>query len=83
MLNLNNSDNIKPKILLIFLKKMRLTNWQTVLNTIEPQLAYSSFQNIFMQCYESCFPIKRMQSVYKSRKPWLSNGLIKSIKTNK
>ena len=22
-----------------------------------------------------------MQSVYKSRKPWLSNGLIKSIKT--
>ena len=34
-----------------------------------------------MQCYESCFPIKRMQSVYKSRKPWLSNGLIKSIKT--
>ena len=60
---------------------MRLTNWQTVLNTMEPQLAYSSFQNIFMQCYESCFPIKRMKSVYKSRKPWLSNGLIKSIKT--
>ena len=61
---------------------MRLTNWQTVLNTIEPQLAYSSFQNMFMQCSDSCFPIKRMQSVYKSRKPWLSNGLIKSIKTN-
>ena len=47
MLNLNNSENIKPKILLIFPKKMRLTNWQTVLNTIEPQLAYSSFQNIY------------------------------------
>ena len=34
-----------------------------------------------MQCYESSFPIKRKSSVYKSRKPWLSNGLIKSIKT--
>ena len=30
-----------------FSEKMRLTNWQTVLNTIEPQLAYSSFQNIY------------------------------------
>ena len=60
---------------------MRITNWQTVLNINEPQLAYSNFQNIFMQCYESCFPIKRKSSVYKSRKPWLSNGLIKSIKT--
>ena len=71
----------KTKNIADFSEKMRLTNWQTVLNTIEPQLAYSSFQNIFMQCYESCFPIKRMKSVYKSRKPWLSNGLIKSIKT--
>ena len=71
----------KTKNIADFSEKMRLTNWQTVLNTIEPQLAYSSFQHIFMQCYESCFPIKRMKSVYKSRKPWLSNGLIKSIKT--
>ena len=62
---------------------MRVTNWQTVLNINEPQqLAYSTFQNIFMQCYESCFPIKRKSSVYKSRKPRLSNGLVKSIKTN-
>ena len=48
----------KTKNIADFSEKMRLTNWQTVLNTIEPQLAYSSFQNIFMQCYESCFPIK-------------------------
>ena len=57
-----------------FPEKMRVTNWQTVLNINEPQLAYSTFQNIFIQCYESCFPIKRKTSVYKSRKPWLSNG---------
>ena len=36
---------------------------------------------MFMQCYESCFPIKSKPSVYKSRKPWLSSGLLKSIKT--
>ena len=60
---------------------MLVTNWQTVLNINEPQLAYSTFQNIFMPCYESCFPIKRKTSVDKSRKPWLSNGLITSIKT--
>ena len=60
---------------------MHVINWQTVLNINEPQLAYLTFQNIFMQCYESCFLIKRKSSVYESRKPWLSNGLIKSIKT--
>ena len=36
---------------------------------------------MFLQCYESCFPIKSKPSVYKSRKPWLSSGLLKSIKT--
>ena len=36
---------------------------------------------MFMQCYESCFSIKSKPSVYKSRKPWLSSGLFKSIKT--
>ena len=71
----------KTKNIADFSEKMRVTNWQTVLNINEPQLAYSTFQNIFMQCYESSFPIKRKSSVYKSRKPWLSNGLIKSIKT--
>ena len=33
-----------------FSEKMRLTNCQTVLNTIEPQLAYSSFQNLLYSC---------------------------------
>ena len=60
---------------------MRVTNWPAVLSITEPQLAYSTFLNMFMQCYESCFPIKSKPSVYKSRKPWLSSGLLKSIKT--
>ena len=71
----------KSKNIADFPEKIRVTNWQTVLNINKPQLVYSTFQNILIQCYESCFPIKRKSPVYKSRKLWLSNGLIKSIKT--
>ena len=71
----------KPNNIAQFSEKMRVTNWQAVLSITDPQLAYSTFLNMFMQCYESCFPIKSKPSVYKSRKPWLSSGLLKSIKT--
>ena len=33
-------------------EKMRVTNWQAVLNINDPQLAYSTFETMLMQCYE-------------------------------
>ena len=36
--------------------------------------------NDYINIYNSCFPIKTIKIGYKTRKPWLSEGLKKSIK---
>jgi archaellum biogenesis ATPase FlaH len=39
------------------------------------------FLDKFTNTYNSCFPLKKIKiSKHKSRKPWVSKGLLKSIK---
>ena len=51
------------------------------------QNAYSitMFHNIFLEIYNSSFPVKRksLKPHYKTRKPWLTNGMKCSIKHKK
>ena len=49
------------------------------MSSTETQEALSSFHGTFMKLYEKCFPFRRKQSVYRSRKPWLLDALKKSI----
>ena len=44
-----------------------------------PQSAYTSFHYDFTTMYDECFPFRTLKHGYKTRKPWLSEGLKKSI----
>ena len=54
-------------------------NWSGVLSSEDPQSAYSSFSQGYIDMYNDCFPLRTVKSGYKTRKPWLSEGLKKSI----
>ena len=64
----------------VFSSRLRDMDWSFVTNANNPQDAYTQFVNEFSKTYNICFPIKTFRSSYKNRKPWLSDGLKKSIK---
>ena len=56
-------------------------NWNTVLHNDDAQNAYTEFYNEFIDVYNNCFPVKVFKRCYRTRKPWLSDGMKTSIKT--
>ena len=64
-----------------FSSKMREMNWTCVLQNNDVQNAYTMFYNEFSDVYNTCFPMKIFKQGYRTRKPWLSEGMKKSIKT--
>ena len=47
----------------------------------EPCLAYSTFLEMVTSIYNSCFPIKKVKTKKRPlKKPWITKGLLKSIK---
>ena len=58
-------------------------NWESVLCSVDPDVAYQNVLSIYNRTYEKCFPLKIL-SRRKARlfnKPWITKGLQKSIKT--
>lgn len=53
--------------------------WNEILNANEPELAYQTFLNKFQNYYSLC-KIVKTQKVFKKIKPWITQGLIISIK---
>ena len=54
------------------------TNWETVLNECNPNLAYLQFMQILSNTYNNACPVKiRMypNNTKRKEKPWLSRGL--------
>ena len=49
--------------------------WSDVLSTEDPQSTYSLFSQGYIDMYNGCFPLRTVKSSYKTRKPWLSEGL--------
>ena len=58
--------------------KVKRTSKHSSLN--DPTEAYTSFSDNFTQIFNECFPIKTRSKKFKIHKPWISNGLLKSIK---
>ena len=56
-------------------------DWSSVYNCTDAQDAYTDFYNDINNMYNVCFPLKTFKMGYKTRKPWLSECLKKSIKT--
>jgi hypothetical protein len=65
----------------LFRNHLSAINWYDLADVHEPKLAYSSFLNKFNDTYNSCFPLKKIKNKRPTvKKPWLSKGLLKSIK---
>ena len=62
-----------------FARLLRERNWSDALSSEDPQSAYSLFSQGYIDMYNECFPLRTVKSGYKTRKPWLSEGLKKSI----
>lgn len=65
-----------------FRNEMCCTDWNTVYNAQNADLAYESFLLIFTSCYHKCFPLRHgTKRPAKIRKPWVTKELLDKIKT--
>ena len=57
-------------------------DWQRVYESTDSNVAYNIFHNKFKYFYDKSFPLKKLKTTKTlARKPWISNGLVKSITT--
>ena len=74
-----NTANIKK-----FHELLQSTDWTNIYNVTNVNTAYSCFLKKYSKIFYTCFPIKKIKaSKYALKKPWLSTGLLKSIKRKK
>ena len=65
-----------------FLSHLEKIDWSQYVTLDDPNNAYNSFFKQYSTAYDSCFPLKKTKvSNYRLSKPWLSKGLLKSIRT--
>ena len=63
-----------------FSLKLRDRNWSDLLACNDPEIAYTVFSNTITELFDTCFPLRTVKHGYKTRKPWLTEGLKKSIR---
>ena len=63
-----------------FSLKLRARDWSDLLTCNDPELAYTVFSDTITELFDTCFPLRTVKHGYKTRKPWLTEGLKKSIK---
>ena len=66
-----------------FLSCIQDKNWDHILLNYDAQHAYTLFHNDFRHMYDTCFPVRIIKPGYKTRKPWLSEGMKNSIRIKK
>lgn len=71
---------INENTLEIFRDKLADINWLNVPVGRRCREAFSEFHNVFTECYNECFPVRRIKITYRNRKSWLTAGLKNSIK---
>jgi exonuclease III len=65
-----------------FENELNQTNWNEVLNNSSADDSYDVFINKFTNLYDKHFPkVRKKINKRKENKPWISAGIIKSIKT--
>ena len=72
--------DLSKKNIHIFNNKISSHDWTPILSSTNSQEAYTLFHSTFTSYYNSSFPLKKSQSLYKSRLPWLSEGIKAAIK---
>ena len=63
-----------------FLQQLESTDWSHIPGYNDPKICYDRFLSKFSQIYNTCFPLKKLKRKEQLRKPWLSKGLLKSVK---
>ena len=63
-----------------FFEQLESNDWLQLPGHNDPKMCYDSFLNKCFQIYNTCFPLKKLKGKNQSRKPWLSKGLLKSVK---
>ena len=64
-----------------FRLELQRRDCDNVLNSNDPCYAYSTFLDSFTSLYNKCFPLKKIRARKCTvRKPWITKGLMKSIK---
>ena len=56
-------------------------DWTEINSFKDPIQAYTKFIDEFSYAFNVCLPLKKKTKKNRIRKPWISNGLLKSIKT--
>ena len=71
-----NPDNIPS-----FIEKLESVDWSSLKDFDEPNTSYNRFLEWYSGIYNGRFPSKRVtRKQRRFKKPWLSKGLLKSIK---
>jgi hypothetical protein len=63
-----------------FKGNLQSLDWNVILLSSDCQDAYTTFHKMYTNCFEKSFPVKTTCINYKTRKPWLTQGLKNSIK---
>ena len=64
-----------------FVHKMKIVNWNQVLECDDALLACTTFHAMISEKYNKCFPLRKFSSnLYTNNNPWLTPALNESIK---
>ena len=63
-----------------FLEELDCIDWSNLDGYNDPKICYSKFLERYTKTYEKHFPLKKLKHRLHSRRPWISQGLLKSIK---
>ena len=66
--------------ILNFLDEVDCINWSNLVGYNDPKICYSKFLERYTKAYEKLFPLRKLKCHPQLRKPWISQGLLKSIK---
>ena len=75
------SDHFPKESLELFSNLLQNNDWSDVLSSDNPQDAFQLFSDCYRDVYDKCLPLRTIKYGYKTRKPWLSEGLKRSIQT--
>ena len=65
-----------------FNDQLKAIDWSFLGESSDPNSSYNSFLKVFSDTYDKCCPLKMIKRKrYLSHKPWLSKGLLKSIRS--
>ena len=63
-----------------FKNKLDCIDWNETTYNVDPNIVYDNFIKKFSEIHNSCFPLKKVKSKNKRIKPWISKGMLISIK---